>query len=215
MSRRDSGSVEHGNPGSVNPEPGNPEWPGDLWPDEDGQPDPPAGSDPRHSAGPPGAPGWPRSGWPDREPRRRRFHLITLLVIALVAGLVGAAIALAARDLRGPSGNTATPGAQPSYLNPLQPGGGSLPGPASGGTAAIFLIGRVMAVSDTSVTIGGQGQRLTATVTGSTRVTGKVSSISGIKVGDRVSAQITQNGGRATVIAIQDPARSSLGVGTP
>jgi len=153
--------------------------------------------------------------WPAAAPSRRRRQLITLAVIGVVAALAGAGIALAARDLRGLSGTAATPRSQPSNLNPAQPGGGMLPGPGSGGTAAIFLIGRIIAVSGTSVTIGGPGQQITAAITRSTRVTGKASSISGINVGDQVSAQITQRGGTATVIAIQDPARSPLGAGVP
>lgn len=224
MARRSSGSAE-----PVNNEPSNPSgdepgeagypddlWPDDLWPDDDDQPGSPGESGTRRP-GPPGAPDWPGPGWPASGspgigPGRRRSRLISVLVIALVAGLAGAAIALVARDLRGPSGNAAMPSPRPSHLNPPQPGG-MLPGPGSGGTAGIFLAGRVIAVSETSVTIGAQGQRLTAAVTGSTRVSGKVSSVSGIKVGDQVSAQISQSGGKATVIAIWDPARSPLGIG--
>ena len=51
--------------------------------------------------------------------------------------------------------------------------------------------GQVTAVSATSITLNGGGQEITATVTRATKVTGKVTSISGIKVGDLVSASIS------------------------
>jgi len=66
--------------------------------------------------------------------------------------------------------------------------------------------GKVAAVSATSITLAAGGQRVTAAVTEATKVTGKVSSISGVKVGDMVTAQITGTGGRLTAVAIQDPA---------
>jgi len=66
----------------------------------------------------------------------------------------------------------------------------------------------VTAVSSRSITIGGPAHTVTAAVTSSTRVTGNVSRIGAIKVGDQVSAQIIQNGGRAIATAIQYPPRS-------
>jgi hypothetical protein len=49
---------------------------------------------------------------------------------------------------------------------------------------------------------------VTAVVTSSTKVTGRDSRISGVKVGDEVSAQLaeTGTGGKMTVMSIQDPA---------
>jgi len=47
---------------------------------------------------------------------------------------------------------------------------------------------------------------VTAAVTKSTTITGKVHAISGIKAGDLVSAQITSTDGKLTATAIQDPA---------
>jgi uncharacterized protein DUF5666 len=80
----------------------------------------------------------------------------------------------------------------------------------------MLIAGPVTAVSGTSITIGGQGRPVTAAVTGATRITGKVCSISGIRVGDQVSAQITQEaGGKPTAVAIQDPARRPLGGSLP
>jgi hypothetical protein len=83
------------------------------------------------------------------------------------------------------------------------PGGG--PGAGTGQAGSLFLIGTVTAVSRVSITIGGPGQTVTAAVTGATRVTGKVSAVTGIKVGDRVSAQITQGGTGNVAVTIADP----------
>jgi len=205
MSQRSSGSAG----------PGRDDWPDDLWPGDD---DPPGG-------GPDGgAPGGPRAappmppGWPEDRPPARRLRPVLLLVIALLAAAAGAGIVLAVEGLAGSSG--ATPGAvgQPSSLTPVAPGGnsqpggsGALPGTVPGGTGTLFVAGKVTAVSSTSITVGGPGHTVTAAVTGSTRITGKVSGISGVKVGDQVSAQIVQNGGAASATAIQDPARPPAG----
>jgi hypothetical protein len=54
---------------------------------------------------------------------------------------------------------------------------------------------------------GGAGSHaVTAIVTKTTRVTGKVSSIAGIKVGELVSETITGTDGKLTADTIQDPA---------
>jgi hypothetical protein len=79
----------------------------------------------------------------------------------------------------------------------------------------MFVIGTVTAVSRTSITIGGPGHTVTAAVTGATRVTGKVAGLGGIKVGDHVSAQLTQDGGRVTAVTIADPARAPAGGSLP
>jgi hypothetical protein len=68
------------------------------------------------------------------------------------------------------------------------------------------MAGKVTAVSATSITLAAGGQQVTAAVTGATKVTGRVSAISGVKVGDMVAAQITGIDGRLTATAIQDPA---------
>ena len=104
----------------------------------------------------------------------------------------------------------ASPPAAPSASSPTlaPPGGGTFPGGGSGsGTARLFMAGRVLAVTPTSITIGGPAHRVTAAVTAATRVTGQVTSIRSVKVGDQVSAQITERGGKATATSIQDPAR--------
>ena len=193
--------------------PGSDDWPDDLWPGDD---DPPGGGGPGGGAAPGMPPGSPGDGPPRRRPRG-----VLLLVTALLAAAAGAAIVLGVHALSGSSGVTAGPAGQPSSLTPVapggngQPGGGALPGTGSGGTGTLFAIGKVTTVSGTSITIGGPGHTVTATVTGSTRITGKVSGISGIKVGDQVSAQIVQNGGAARASAIQDPAQPPAGGSLP
>ena len=205
--------------------PGSDEWPDDLWPDDDNSG---VSGDLRAPSTPPGGPGgMPRAGTGGAtggEPARRRFSPTTLVAIAVVAVVAGAGIALALQIF----GSAAAPSSQPSTLAPLQPGGGEQPGaggqpgpggqagpkggfPGGGGVGNAFLIAKVLKVSATSITLGGPGRSITASVTSSTRVTGKVSAISGIKVGDQVSAQITEGNGDPTVAAIQDPAQSPGG----
>jgi hypothetical protein len=178
-----------------------PDWPDD-WPDED-QADPPW-----RRAAPPAAYG------PGGGPGRRSLRPLALTVVAVVALGAGAGVALAVgRGLDNSASPSATPSSQPSYAP--GGGGGTVPGGGSGQVGQGFIEGRVEAVSSTSITIGGPGQSMTAAITPATKVTGKVTSIGSIKVGDEVSAQITVNGGQATVTAIQDPAQAPPGGGGP
>ncbi len=158
---------------------------------------------------------------PGGGPARRRFNPTTLAVVAVVAVVAGAGIALGLQLFGSPAASA--PSSQPSTLAPLQPGAGAQPGSGGqagpnggfpgggGGVGHAFLIAKVLKVSATSITLGGPGRSITARVTSSTRITGKASAISGIKVGDQVSAQITEGNGSATVAAIQDPAQSPAG----
>jgi hypothetical protein len=66
--------------------------------------------------------------------------------------------------------------------------------------------GPVTAVSATSITLGSGARVVTAAVTRATTITGKVTSIAGIKVGDVVSASISGANGKLTADSIQDPA---------
>jgi hypothetical protein len=179
-----------------------PDWPDD-WPDED-QADPPW-----RRAAPPAAYG------PGGGPRRPSLRPLALTVVAVLALGAGGGVALAiGRGLDHSSSPSATPSSQPSLG---APGGGTVPGGGGGAVGEGFITGRVEAVSSTSITIGGgPGQSMTAAITAATKVTGKVASIGGVKVGDQVSAQITMSGGQATVTAIQDPAQApSSGGGLP
>jgi hypothetical protein len=199
------------------------EWPDDLWPDDDEPAGRGGGAAGGGGAGDPGPAAVNPAGVPGNGAPRRRVRPGALVVIALGAAAAGAGIVLGVVDLSSsPPATAAAPGGQPSQLTPVAPGGnglpvgnGALPGSGSGGTAMIFVIGKVTAVSGTSITIGGPTHSVTAAVTDSTRVTGKVSGIRGVKVGDQVSAQITQSGGRSSAIAIQDPAQPPPGGSLP
>ena len=190
------------------------QWPDeDEWPDDEDQPDDyvtgvpwPAAPVPR-PAGP--APGI--------GPGTRLRRVLGPLAVAVLAAALGAGLVLAFTGSSGGPSAAGSPGRSPRSLAPggaAGPGqrGGVLPG---GGAATLFLIGTVTAVSSTSITIAGAGPTVTVAVTPSTRVSGRVTSISGIKVGDQVSALITQNGGRATAIAIGCPPQPAGGAGVP
>ena len=68
----------------------------------------------------------------------------------------------------------------------------------------VALTGRVLAVSATSITIGGAGPSVTAAVSGATTITGRAHGIGGVKAGDEVSAELTGTADRVTATAIQD-----------
>lgn len=168
---------------------------------------------------------WPPPGQPGQGPGqgpgpgqlgprdgRRARHALLIAVVAVVAAAVGFLVVLAVRDVSAtpaaangaaPSAS-ATPGS--SGGNQLPQGGapGALPG--SGQAEQVEIAGKVTAVSATSITLEGAGQQITATVTSATKVTGRVTSITGVKPGDLVSAQLTGTGGKLTATAIQDPA---------
>jgi len=98
-----------------------------------------------------------------------------------------------------PSTGGAGPGALPG-----------LPGNAGGNgdeQLRMLLTGRVLAVSRTSVTIGGAGPSVTATVTSTTKFTGHVHGLSSVKVGDEVAAQITGTPSHLVITTLQDPAQ--------
>jgi hypothetical protein len=186
-----------------------PDWPDD-WPGDGGE-DPPwrraAPSPPYGRGDEPGRAG--RSG----------LRPLALAIVAVVALGGGAGIALAiTKGLDHSPSPSAVPSTQPSAVAPggsgLIPGGGTAPG--GGAVGEMFVAGPVTAVSSTSITIGGPGHTVTAGITSATRITGKVTSIGGIRVGDQVSAQIREtNGGQPTVTAIQDPAQAPSGGSVP
>jgi hypothetical protein len=180
-----------------------PDWPDD-WPDED---------PPWRRAAPAAAYGRDSGGG---GPGQRSPRPLALAAVALLALAVGAGVALAiGRGLDHSSSPSAAPSSQPSFGAPGG-GGGTIPGGGSGAVGEGFITGRVEAVSSTSITIGGPGQSMTAAITAATKITGNVTSIGGIKVGDQVSAQITASGGQATATAIQDPAQApTSGGGLP
>ena len=194
---------------------------GDGWPDDDAEderdPDWPddwldGGDDPPWRRAAPPAP-YGRDGGPGRSGLRP----LALTIVAVVALGAGAGVALAiTRGLDHSPSPSAAPSTQPSAVAPGGgSGGGTIPG-GGGAVGEMFVAGPVAAVSSTSITISGPNHTVTAAITNSTRITGKVTSIGGIKVGDQVSAQITEsNGGQPTVTAIQDPAQAPSGGSVP
>jgi hypothetical protein len=139
-------------------------------------------------------------------------------VVGVVAAAVGVAVGLAFVHWPG-AAVAATPGASASASASPSGGsagsggsGGGLPAlpPLSGngnGEVQVSLIGKVVAVSGTSITLGGNGPSVKAAFTGSTKFGGKVTSPAGIKVGDEVSATVTGSSSKLTVASIQDPAQ--------
>src|SRR5262249_55036267 len=217
------------------------DWPDDLWPDDDGEEgsSSPTGDGARDGAGdgsPPGAAGAPPvpSGWPGTAPRNRRIRpaVLAMIIVApaaarggIAAAVVHAVSAPGATGF-GAAGSGASGWNGPFSLSPGQsggngalPGGGVVPGGGQGAgpgqAGSLFLIGKVTGVSRTSITIGGPGRTVTAAVTGATRVTGKVSTITEIKVGDQVSAQITQGSSGNVAVAIAVPAQRPGGGSLP
>ena len=122
--------------------------------------------------------------------------------VAVVAAAAGVVVGLCL--IRGTPSASAVGGAAPSASAEAP----SAPASAeSGGQLRILLTGRVLAISRTSITIGGAGPSVTAAVTSATTVTGRVRDIGGVKAGDEVSAQLSGNAARLTATAIQDPAQ--------
>jgi hypothetical protein len=220
--------AEQQRPGQ-SPWPGEDEWPYDenqpgheAWRDEGGWPD--DGDRPDDyvtglpwPAAPAGRPAEPRPGI---GPGTRLRRVLGPLALAVLAAAAGAGLALAFTGSSGSPASAGSPSRSPRYLAPGNSAAPAAPGqrggvPPGGGAATLFLVGTVTAVSATSITIEGAGPAVTATVTPSTRVSGRVASISGIRVGDQVSALITRNGGRTTATAIAYPPQPPGGAGVP
>lgn len=171
---------------------------------------------------------WPPPGYsPPRNAAHRRGTCsvaVTVAATAVLAAAAGFLVVTAVPDgsasqtaaNASPAPNRTAPGATAPYgtapgggagnLFPPGTGGGAIPTPGPGQTLRLEIDGEVMAVSATSITLGAGGRQVTARVTPSTKVTGKVTGIGGVKVGDLVSAQITGADGKLTATAIQDPA---------
>ena len=200
---------------------GGQDWSDDLWPADDdgaaGQHGDPAARGGTQGGTPPLPPVWPGTAGTPRAGLLRPGVLATVIIAGAVAGAVVAAAVL--HDFSSPAAS-----GQPPALSQQQPGGngapagGTLPGgalPGGGSGSGMLVLGTVTAVSGSSITIGSPGHTITATVTSATRVTGKVAGLDGIKVGDHVSAQLTQDGGRIIAVAIADPAQAPAGGSLP
>jgi hypothetical protein len=242
MPPQSSGPTGHGEPAPGEPgqpaershpgEPGRPasdgwpddDWPHDDWPDDEPDPSWPDAADRPTAAGGAGSGAWRRpflavtpegagsGGW------RRRF--LAVAAVAVAAAAAGAGIALVASS--GPSSSLSPAAAQSTSPTPFTvPGqagpsggipGGELP---SGAVARLILGGKVLAVSRTSITIGGGGHSEVAAVTRATRFTGRARGIGSVKVGDMIAAEMTMSGGQVTAVTIQDPAEARPTIGTP
>jgi hypothetical protein len=144
---------------------------------------------------------------------------LVLAATALVAA--GFAFGVAAVAMHDVSANPAA-SVTPSASSPAAGGSGGEPTSGADGGAAplpsgammqLEIGGQVTAVSATSITIGSGDRAITAAVTSSTEITGKVTSIGGVKVGDLVSASISGTAGKLTADTIQDPASLPSGPG--
>ncbi len=207
------------------PWPGKPEddgeYPDFLWPDDD---DDEQDQDRPGDAGRPARPGRVGAGmptdplvplpWavpptpayplPDVSGRRRRF--VTPVITAVVAVALGAGAVLVYRHAQAASTPTAAASQNTGAPQPGQSGG-----PAGQGTVQeVEIQAAVTAVGSDTITIGGGPvQSVTAEVTSTTRFTGPVRSLSGVKVGNDVAAVIIVKDGVAKVITLQDPASDS------
>jgi hypothetical protein len=145
-----------------------------------------------------------RDAPPRRWPARYGVALVLTAVIAAAAGFLAV---IAVRDLS----------ARPAAANSVAPAGGSapsagvpapgtVPAPGHGQAVQLEIGGKVTAVSATSITVAGPDHQVTAAVTSTTKVSGRVSGTGGVKTGDLVSVQVTGTDGKLTATAIQDPA---------
>lgn len=176
-------------------------WSDGEWPD--GEPfaasGGPAGPGFGYRAG-----GWGHGGIPG-------FSAWIAVAVAVAAAVAGVTVGFFLT--RGASAASTAGRVTPSASAPALGGGGSgpqaLPGlPGNGdGQLRILLTGRVLAVSGTSVTIGGAGPSVTAAVTSATKLTGRAHGIGGIKVGDEVAAQISGTPSHLVITSLQDPAQ--------
>jgi Domain of unknown function (DUF5666) len=143
---------------------------------------------------------------------RQRVNPLVLVAIAVAAATIGVVAVLV---VGGPASPSSVPASYAPSASGAPSGGGSDDGgqqallpplTGSGNGLQMMLDGRVTAVSATSVTIGGQGPSVTAKITRATRFSGKVHSISGVKVGDRVSASLSGSSATTlTATTIEDP----------
>jgi len=186
------------------------DWTTELWPDDGPDPDWPDD--------------WPESGRPDmahppdgssvppvgvgpgsRGPRGLALGLTAAVALAAGAG----AVYLYKSQMAGPAAPATSPSPRATIGSPVTGGGPAAPpGAASGGPVqSMMVLGRVLAVANDSVTVGGgPGQAIRARATNATQFTGTVRSLAQVRVGDAVAAQITVSGGVATLVRLQDPA---------
>jgi hypothetical protein len=177
--------------------------------------------DPGHDWAQPGYP--PPYGAGTGRGRNTLRRGLLLAAVALVASGAAFAVADAAiSDVSGSPAASASAGPTPSSSAPpggtgggtqVSPPGGGLSSLPPGAMEQLEIGGPVTAVSATSITIGSGSRAVTATVTSATKITGKVTGIGAIKVGDLVSASLAgPSDGKLTATSIQDPASLPSGL---
>jgi hypothetical protein len=134
-------------------------------------------------------------------------------VVAAAAGVVAGLFMI-----RGTPSAIAVAGSAPGVsasASVRAPASASVRAPASASARParlqVAITGRVLAVSRTSITIGGVGPSVTAAVTGATTVTGRAHGIGGVKAGDEVSAWLAGTADELTATTIQDLADALSG----
>ena len=167
--------------------------------------------------------GFPEPPAPPGHGPRRRVHPLTLVAVAVAGATIGVAAVMIADFSSSPPAAGGTPSSAPTAQAPsggANPGGANPGGAYQGGGPSglppltgngsglrVMLSGRVVAVSATSITIGGRGPSVTAKITKATQFAGKVHGIGGVKVGDQVSATFSGSSASSlTASAIEDPA---------
>jgi hypothetical protein len=175
-----------------------------AWPDEAGQ----ASGDGRSAT--PGQPvpfSWPvpPMPFPAQRARERRRSVIALTATAVAAVGLGAGAVIVYRNAQADS----MPSGTASHNASLTPAHGGAPaGPGS--EAEMEVLGKVTAVGNGSITIGGGPvQSVRAAVTSATRFTGTVRRLAAVRVGNVVQAQIIVTNGTAELVSLQDPASES------
>jgi hypothetical protein len=187
------------------------DWASELWPDDSPDPDwpddwpegdrPDAGDRPYRNGVPPVGVG---SG------TRGRSSLALGLTFAIALGAGAGAVYLYKSALAGPAPGATSPSPRATNGGGPVTGGGpaALPGPAGAGSVeSMTMLGKVLAVTHDSVTVGGgPGLTISARATSATRFAGSVRSLAQVRVGDTVTAQISVTDGVATLVRLQDPA---------
>jgi|HubBroStandDraft_2_1064218.scaffolds.fasta_scaffold478308_1 hypothetical protein len=156
------------------------------------------------------------AGYRPGGPARRRGLLIAAAIAVVAAAAGFGVVVIATGDVPGSPAARAAPSAGASgggvpssgtgNGTPLVPQASGLPSLPPGATVQLEIGGPVTHVSATSITVGSGDHGITAAVTRATTITGNVTSIGGIKVGDLVSVAITGTNGKLTADSIQDPA---------
>ena len=158
--------------------------------------------------------------------RTRRATIIRRRIVAgavVLAAAVGVGLtkALTRSPAQTPAASSSTtPGAGQSGGGVPGQSGGAVPGGAGGsGGNEVSEISMLAPVHPGEIIkkdiLPSVGLSVTAAVTSATKITGRVGSIGQIKVGDQVSAQMTQSGSKITAVAIQYPAAEQQPVGPP